>query len=93
MPFNKPLRPYTMLDVTKVSAGQVGVYGLFSRGTCVYVGVGDIREKIVGHLTGDSTVIARASPDQWTAEITPNHTARLKALVAELKPACNRKAG
>ncbi|MSO89696.1 MAG: hypothetical protein EXQ89_07000 [Rhodospirillaceae bacterium] len=93
MPFNKPLRPYAMLDVTKVGAGQVGVYGLFSRGACVYVGVGDIREKVLGHLIGDSAAIGRAAPDQWTAEITPNHAARAKALIAELNPTCNRKAG
>ncbi|MDA0231929.1 MAG: hypothetical protein O3B04_04465 [Chloroflexi bacterium] len=92
LPFNHPMRPYTRADVISVDPGQIGVYGIFRGSAAVYIGSGDIFARMIGHLTGDNTCVARQVPDQWTASITGGDPSEREAeLIREYSPACNRR--
>jgi hypothetical protein len=71
-----------------------GVYGLFKQGTWVYVGKGDIRQRLLDHLNGDNPCITRQAPTDWVAEVIQGDpTNREKQLISELNPVCNQKVG
>ena len=92
MPFTTPPRPFTKQDVMSLMEGQNGVYGLRSTFRWVYVGKGDIRARLLGHLNGDNPCITRERPNTWYGEVYGNDpSAREKQLIAELDPVCNRK--
>ena len=93
MPFNHGMRPYTRADVISVDPGQIGVYGIFKGERAVFIGSGDIFERLINHITGDNTCITRHEPDRWTASITgpgSDPSEREAELIAEYRPACNR---
>ena len=94
MPFgNNTVRPFTRADVESINPGQNGVYGLFRTGTWVYIGRGDIRDRLLKHLNGDNPCITREVPTSWMSEVTPNDIQREKELIAEFDPVCNRRVG
>jgi hypothetical protein len=93
MPFAHPSRPFTRTDVESLNPNQTGVYGLFRADAWVYVGRGDIRDRLLAHLNGDNSCITRERPTHWTAEVTSGDVAREKVLILELNPLCNRKVG
>jgi hypothetical protein len=91
MPFNRdnPVRRFTRGNVESFPPDQLGVYGLFTRGRWIYVGSGDIRERLLGHLNGDNDCIAEHRPSDWVHEVTPDYAEREKQLILELRPRCN----
>lgn len=72
----------------------MGVYGLsINQDGWVYVGKGDIRQRLLDHLNGDNPCITRNGPTHWVDWVTGNMDAIEKALILELKPSCNKKVG
>ena len=95
MPFTTQTpRLYTKADVEKLNKNQEGVYGLFKKDIWIYVGKGDIRQRLLDHLNGDNPCITGQSPTHWVSEVTSGDpSTREKQLILELNPSCNKKAG
>jgi hypothetical protein len=55
MPFpQQPPREFTREDIERIPPGQIGCYALFRGLECVYIGKGDIRERLLAHFDGDN---------------------------------------
>ncbi len=94
MPFPEQIaRSFTNASVYPLSPNQMGVYGLFRPGHWIYIGKGDIRQRLLDHLNGDNPCILGEGPTHWVDEVTPLMDAREKQLILELKPSCNQIAG
>jgi hypothetical protein len=72
---------------------QLGVYGLFRESRWIYIGKGDIRQRLLAHLGGDNPRITRERPIHWVSEVTPNMDGREIQLIQELDPVCNQRIG
>ena len=91
MPFSTNIRPYTKEDILSLKPNQNGVYGIFSNTRAIYIGSGDIKERMLAHINGDNPCITRNIPNQWTAAlVSGDPTAREGELVREYNPICNR---
>jgi len=91
MPFKHGMRPYTKEDVLKLNPNQNGVYGIFRNSAAIYVGSGDIRERVLAHLNGDNPCITRNTPNLWTAELVSGDPSKREAeLIQEYRPECNK---
>ena len=71
----------------------MGVYALTKPDVWVYVGSGDIRKSLLGHLNGDNPCINREQPTHWTAELRTDADCSAKAAILELSPICNQRVG
>jgi len=55
MPFpQQNPRIYNKANVEALNKNQMGCYGLLKNGVCIYVGKGDIRQRLLDHLNGDN---------------------------------------
>lgn len=88
-------RLFDRQNIEALNKNQFGVYGLFRPGQWLYVGKGDIRERLLSHLNGDNFYITSSKPTHWVAELWsyPQMSSREKALIIELNPFCNQKIG
>ena len=94
MPFpNQPSRPFTREDVERLHPEQPGCYGLFTKHQWVYIGKGDIRQRLLGHLNEDLECITHMQPTHWVGEVTPYYNERENQLITEFLPLCNLKKG
>lgn len=94
MPFvQQTPRPFIKAEVLLLNENQIGVYGLFRQGQWVYVGKGDIRQRLLDHLNGDNLCINKQKPTHWVAELASNPDQREKQLITELDPVCNQRVG
>lgn len=94
MPFPKQeSRLFTRAGIERLSPNQIGVYGIFRDGAWIYVGRGDIRQRLLDHLNGDNPRITREKPTHYLALVTTDNEAREKQLILELSPIANRKVG
>ncbi len=95
MPFAaQALRPFTATNVQALGPNQFGVYGLFKQNVSIYVGKGDIRNRLLAHLNNDNPCISQQNPTHWVAElIAGDPSARERQLIAELRPTCNQRLG
>lgn len=94
MPFvQQTPRPFTRAEITGLPADQQGVYGLFRPQRWIYVGRGNIRERLLAHLNGDNPCITREKPSHFVREVTSRSQSRERALILELDPICNRRVG
>ena len=94
MPFPKQeARVFTKANVESINPGQMGCYGIYNHNGWIYVGKGDIRERLLDHLNGDNPCITRKGPTHWVGEVTRDYNNREKALILELGPSCNMKVG
>ncbi len=94
MPFPKQTpRAFNKTKVAGLNTGQIGCYGLYRANTCIYVGRGDIRARLIAHLNGDNSCIKRESPTDFVSVVTSEDEAKEKRLIAELQPVCNQKVG
>jgi hypothetical protein len=82
-------RPFTRQEVEGLHPGLMGCYGLFGNGVWVYVGKGDLRARLLGHLNGEDQRISALAPTHWVGETTPDMDNEEQRLILELKPACN----
>lgn len=94
MPFSQQTsRAFYRTEIESLKKNQNGVYGLFKEGVWVYVGKGDIRQRLLDHLNGDSPCISREAPTHWVGEVTDDMDTRERQLIAELRPVCNQRLG
>lgn len=94
MPFPQQTpRPFTSADIQQVNPGQTGVYGIFRKDVWIYVGRGDIRDRMLRHVNGDNPAITASLPTHWVSEVTANDIQRERELILELGPTCNQRAG
>jgi hypothetical protein len=89
-PPQKP-RPFSRANVEALQPRQLGCYGLFRRGEWIFVGAGDIRAQLLGHLNGDESCVLHARPTHWVDVLTDNMYEEANRLIVELEPICNRK--
>lgn len=97
MPFESPkIWSYDEDTVQTLSPNQRGVYGIFRSGRWIYVGSGDIRDRLLSHLRGDNhsdPCIAHEGPTHWIADVTAIYKAREVELSLELTPQCGERVG
>lgn len=94
MPFLKQEpRAFNRQNIEALNPNQMGVYGLFKPGQWIYVGSGDIRERLLAHVNGDNPCITTSKPTLWVGEVTTNYIQREKELTIECKPTCNQRVG
>lgn len=93
MPFpHQGSRPFNRRGIETLRRGQNGLYGIFNSMTCIYVGRGNIRERLLAHLNGvgGNPCILRNHPTHYVIEFGRNSIARQRQLIAEFDPVCNR---
>ncbi|MBU2545493.1 hypothetical protein KKC65_03545 [Patescibacteria group bacterium] len=97
MPFAKQTpRIFNRENIEKINPDQSGIYGLFREGSWIYVGKGDIRQRLLDHLNGDNHCITNAQPTHWVDEVVNGDPSlREKELIIELRNrlVCNEKIG
>jgi len=63
MPFPQQVpQPFTRESISSLFPGQIGVYGLFNSGGWIYIGRGDMRNRLLDHLNGDNAWISLFAP-------------------------------
>lgn len=95
MPFPEQFaRPFSREAIESLTPNQFGVYGILNANGWIYVGRGNIRERLLAHLTGADGIpgIRLNRPTRFVTEITGNSAMRERELIAELDPVCNRTA-
>ena len=94
MPFPKQTpRQFTKQNILNITPGQTGCYGLLHQNSWVYVGKGDIRDRLLAHYNGDNPCISRERPTHWVDVVVNNPDQLEKKLILELQPVCNKKVG
>jgi hypothetical protein len=95
MPFvNQTPRLFTRQNVEALRVNQIGVYGLLKQNEWIYIGKGDIRQRLLDHLNGDNPCINRQRPSHWVNELTAGDpSTREQQLILEYQPTCNRRVG
>ncbi len=94
MPFLKQAdRPFTKYFIESLDTNRMGVYGIFNKNKCIYIGRGDIRKRLLDHLNGDNQCILSLKPTHWFGEITTEMFERERELIRELHPVCNESSG
>lgn len=89
MPFStQNPQAFDLATVQALPNGLYGVYGLFKGNVWIYVGKGEIRDRLLAHLRGDKPCITREKPTHWVAEVFPV-SAREEQLIKEFNPICN----
>jgi hypothetical protein len=86
-------RRWTREVILALKKKQIGVYGIFRGEVCIYVGKGDIRDRLLDHFNGDNPLITRERPDRWTAVLTDDPDRQEKKLILEYDPVANRRVG
>lgn len=90
---NQTPKPFTQARVQQLRGGEKGCYGLRRGNTWIYVGKGDIRDRLLAHLNGDNACITRERPTEWLDVVTSAMDEREVALIRELDPICNKRVG
>jgi hypothetical protein len=94
MPFPKQQpRAFTRANIEALAPGQMGCYGLCRGSLNIYVGKGDIRQRLLDHLNGDNSCITRNGPTHWVDVVTNDMDAEEKRLILEYQPVCNKRVG
>lgn len=87
-PPQKP-KPFDRDSIESLTSGILGCYGLFRRDRWVYIGGGDIRQRLLAHLSGDSPGILDHGPTHWVAVESADYEALERELVLACDPVCS----
>lgn len=71
---------------------KMGVYLIYRTGKWIYVGHGDIQERLIAHVHGDKPDIQREDASWFMFETCKSEEAaiaREKVLIFNYRPACN----
>ncbi len=91
MPFTEKVRPYTKEVILDLDPNQNGVYGIFRDNIAIYIGSGDIKERMLAHINGDNPCITQNTPNQWIGKRLYGDPVRTEmGLIREYDPICNR---
>lgn len=94
MPFlQQNARMFNRANIERLRLNQYGVYGLVRGGTWIYIGKGDIRQRLLDHLNGDIPCIIREQATHWVDEVTSDMDRRERQLISEFNPLCNQRVG
>ena len=94
MPFpNQTPGSFTRAGIELLNPGQDGCYGISREGVWIYVGKGDLRDRLLAHLNGDNPCITRNQPTRYVTVVTSDADAEEKRLILDLNPVCNRRVG
>lgn len=96
MPFiQQTPKAFTKQSVEALKHNQYGVYGIFNQSQWIYIGKGDIRQRLLDHLNSDNPCILRLEPTHWVDELCtdPTMSTRERQLIAEFNPSCNQRVG
>ena len=94
MPFpDQDTKEYNRQNVESMDPNQFGCYGLYRHGHWIYVGKGDIRERLLDHINGDNPCIALEEPTHWVDIVTADMDNEEKRLILEFDPACTIRVG
>lgn len=93
MAFSDNPRAFTKANIEALNAGQIGCYGLYRETTWVYIGPGDIRDRLLAHLNGDNPCITRETPTHWVDVVTSDDENEEKRLITQYTPVCNKRVG
>ena len=95
MPFpEQDPQEFTRQNIEKMKLNQSGVYGLYRTNYWIYIGKGDIRQRLLDHFNGDNPCISKEQPTHWVAAIIGGDpSAREKQLITEFQPLCNQRVG
>ena len=92
MPFPHEMKSYTKASILNLKPDQNGVYGIFRGDRAVYVGSGDIRDRMLAHIDEDNPCITQNTPNQWTSFlVSGDPTGREGELIQEYSPICNKQ--
>jgi hypothetical protein len=75
--------------IESFNAGQTGVYAIYNSKQWIYIGHGDIRQRLLDHFCGDMPSLGTYSPTHFRFEVTANSVTRERELIREYVPACN----
>ena len=89
------IKPFAYARIKNIQPSDAsGVYGIYRNDTWIYVGKGEIRERLLRHLNSDNPCILRENPTHWVdVVIQGDPSDREKELILELDPICNEKVG
>lgn len=93
MAFADKIRAFTRENIEALNIDQIGVYGLFRGDHWIYIGRGDIRDRLLAHLNDDNPCITREKSTHWVDIVTSDDVAEEKRLILEFDPVCNKKVG
>ncbi len=94
MPFpQQQSRPFTRAGIEWLGPDQQGCYGIFRQGQWIYVGRGDLRQRLLDHFNGDNWRITQEAPTHYVTALSSDPVNLEKALILELNPIANRKVG
>ena len=87
--------PFSRASIEAILEGTMGCYGLFRPDAWVYVGKGDIRDRLLAHLDGDNPCITREAPTHFVTVVCGQQQIdeAEKALIRECSPLCNQRVG
>jgi hypothetical protein len=93
VPFpDQPRRAFRADEIDRIRPGVRGVYGLFSDAGCVFVGKGNLRERLSMHLkpgyTEEARCIRKHAVTYFLVEETENFVVRHMGLAVEYAPKC-----
>ena len=80
-------------SIRSIPDGKVGVYAVHNATVTIYVGMGDLKSRLQGHLSGDDECLASHRPTGWIAEVTDTPDKRRRTLVAQFTLPCNQQGG
>jgi hypothetical protein len=86
-------RLFTRAAIEHINPNQYGCYGLFRTGQWIYVGMGDIRARLIDHFNGGNPDILRERPTHYVTIVCNDYVECEKRLIRELNPCCNQKCG
>jgi len=97
MPFSQSIlqniKPYTHQAVAQLNPNQLGVYDICNANEWIYIGKGNLRDRLLEHLNGDIPCINQHKPTGWVACVTADYDSLEKALIVEYQPKCNQRVG
>lgn len=82
--------------ILSLDPNQYGVYVIYNHlNECVYVGMGDIRTRLLCHIDGENPCILRRQSSRWYGEVLTQAemVEREKFLIKTLAPTCNQRIG
>jgi hypothetical protein len=86
-------RAFTRASIEQLNPSQNGVYGIFRQDAWIYVGRGDIRDRLLSHVAGNNPAITAQKPTHFVTMVTTNDVAVERQLIIELGPLANQKVG
>jgi len=90
---NQTPKLFTKRNIEAITPGQSGCYGLYRTERWIYIGKGDIRQRLLDHFNGDNECITSQQPTHWVDVVTPNMDSMEKLLIREYNPVCNKRVG